>query len=346
MKRFLKKPQKPAALIMNLLAVITVGILVYIAIHTDFALLWSYVQTMPWALFLTLISLQILTQLALNYQWFRLGKILNLKAPFGRLLIVNAYGVVVDAANPGEKIGGEIARIIQLKRMLGLGTNQATSLVTIQKSLSLSSLLILNILAMLTLSKQISFLSTLGMRIALLAILLALSALLIYALFFTGHLNARVQKIGSQRKAALWLKKWLADFTRDTQIIGEKPREWFWQFLLSLFIWALFPIKLYLIVSQFTTINLFVLFAITFVSYFAAMIPLLPGGLGTFEAAMSGMLMAYSLPVEAAMAISLIFRFITFWLVVLSSLGLIMLWKTFKFGKTSTLIRKTAHEKS
>lgn len=319
--------KKPSAIIMNVLAVIAVGVLVYIALNTDFRLIWSYVQTIPLALFIFLLCLQLFTQFSLNYQWFRLCKVLGLEASFGRLLVVNAYGTVVDAANPGEKVGGEVARILQLNNMLGFSTNQSTSLVTIQKFLSLASLIILNAFAVVTLSDNISFLSRLPIRIVFLIILLVFAALIIYSLFFTEKLNVRIQRIKSQGKVANWIKVWMVNFTRDTQVISEQPREWLFQFILSLLIWSLFPIKLFIIVSRYTQVNLLVMFAITFVSYFAAMIPLLPGGLGTFEATMSGMLIAYGLGVEQAMALSLIFRFITFWFVVLFSILIILPWK-------------------
>lgn len=331
-------PRKRSAFLWNALAVVTVVALMVIAVRTDFGLLWAHAKAIPPALFLLLLCLQLVTQLALNYQWFRLCKTLGLKASFMRLLVVNAYGTLMDAASPGEKVGGELARVVQLNNRMGFTTNQSTSLVTIQKSLSLSSLVILNMAAVITLSDQVPLLRAVPVRLLLIGILLALAALLVYALFFTEALNARVQSIRSEKKAARWVKQWMEDFTRDTRIIGEKPKEWLMQFLLSLIIWALFPLKLYLIVSQSVRISLFVLFAITFISYFAAMIPLLPGGLGTFEAAMSGMLIAYSLSAEAAMAISLVFRFITFWFVVLVSAVLIVLWKILEWA------RKTADE--
>lgn len=81
--------------------------------------------------------------------------------------------------------------------------------------------------------------------------------------------------------------------------------------------------------------NLLVLFAITFVSYFAAMIPLLPGGLGTFEGTMSGMLLVYGLSAEEAVAVSLVFRFVTFWFVVLFSALIILLWKLISIRRKS-----------
>lgn len=308
--------------LMNVLAVAAILVLVYIAFNTDFSQIWGHVEQLPWGLLVTLILLQLVTQFSLNYQWFRLCHTLGLKATFGKLLLVNAYGVVVDASNPGEKVGGEIVRVLQLKNLLGFDTAQATSLVTIQKLLSLASLVILNAVAVLTLSADIPFKP--AVRVVLLAILFLLAALLVYALFFTERLNTKVQALKSKGKLVSWLKRWIANLAKDTKAIAGSPREWVWQFLLSLFIWALFPGKLFLIVSRYADVHPFALCAITFVSYFAAMIPILPGGLGTFEATMSGMLAAYGLTLEEGIAISLIFRFITFWFVVLFSVLIIL----------------------
>ena len=73
------------------------------------------------------------------------------------------------------------------------------------------------------------------------------------------------------------------------------------------------------------------LYAVTFISYFAAMIPILPGGLGTFEGTMSGLLLVYGLTPEEAVAVSLVFRFVTFWFVVLLSAAVILLWKLLSY---------------
>lgn len=313
-----RKGRTPAALLLNILGICALGVLVYIAWNTDYTLIWREMQFLPRELLLQLVVLQIATQLALNYQWFRLCRVLGLNASFGSLLVVNAYGTVVDAANPGEKVGGEVARVLQLRHLLGFSAHQATSLVTIQKSLSLSALLILGGLALFVLGDAVA------VRWIVLPLLVGLGAALVYALLFTQHLNQRVQGWRSEGRIARWLKRWTASFARDTQAIGRKPGEWALQFLLSLAIWTLFPLKLQLIVAQYGRVSALLLFAITFVSYFAAMIPLLPGGLGTFEATMSGLLAAAGLGWQQAVAISLVFRFITFWLVVLLSVLLII----------------------
>ena len=66
---------------------------------------------------------------------------------------------------------------------------------------------------------------------------------------------------------------------------------------------------------------------LTFISYMVGMIPLLPGGLGGFEATMTSLLIVMQINSNDALAITLLFRFITFWFVVLISLLYAGIWK-------------------
>mgnify|MGYP001087303786 FL=1 len=46
---------------------------------------------------------------------------------------------------------------------------------------------------------------------------------------------------------------------------------------------------------------------------------------------MSGLLLVYGLTPEEAVAVSLVFRFVTFWFVVLLSAAVILLWKLLSY---------------
>jgi len=314
-------------------SIIALAVIVYIISKTDFSTIIVQMKLLPVHIISILILLQIITQLALNYQWYRICKVLGLKASFFRLLAINAYGMVADAVTPGEKVGGEVARVVQMNSMLGYDTKQSTSIVTIQKSLSLTALVVLNGVAVVTLSSHIDFLKPVFTRIILYLILGALTVFFIFMLFFTDRLNVWVQNRKSKNKVMLWFKNWMNRFAEDTKAISVRKSEWAIQLLLSFVIWILFPVKLIILVSQYGKVGVFVLLAATFVSYFAAMIPLLPGGLGTFESAMSGILIVYGLTMQEAVAVSLIFRFVTFWFVVLFSLCVIAAWKISQYIK-------------
>lgn len=321
MKPMLKKFQP-------LVIPLAILLLIYTILQSDFVSVIGVIHTIPSSLLLKLIGLQLITQLLLNYQWYRLCKVLGWSTSFFKLLVINAYGMVADAITPGEKVGGEVARVLQLNSYLGYSTGASTTLVTIQKALSLSALVILNLLVVVTMADHVAFLQAWPVRLLLLGILIIIGIFLYYLLFRINVLSARIARIKTSRRWLLRFSRWVDNFAGHTESIRRKRGELSLQFILSFLIWALFPFKLILLVLPYTTsIPALVLFGATFVSYFAAMIPLLPGGLGTFETTMSGILLASGLLLNQAVAVTMVFRFITFWFVLLLSLFIIGIHK-------------------
>ncbi len=300
------------------------ALLIYIVLKSDIKGILAVVGDIPVSLLLMLTGLQIITQLLLNFQWYRLCRVLGWPVSFFKLLVVNSYGMLADAVTPGEKVGGEIVRVAQLRKHLGYSTGQSAILVTIQKALSLSALVILNLTVVVTMADQVPFLKVWPVRLLILMALIAIGIFLFFMLFGTHSLSMGMERIKTSRRWLLKLINWVRDFAYRTDSIGQKPGEWILQFTVSILIWAIFPLKLILLtVPHINSVPVLILFGTTFVSYFAAMILLLPGGLGTFEATMSGILAAYGLSLNQAVAITIVFRFITFWLVLLLSLLII-----------------------
>lgn len=296
-------------------------LIIYIALKADIRGVLMVLGDIPVWLLLTLIGLQIITQLLLNFQWYRLCRVLGWPVSFFKLMVVNSYGVVADAITPGEKVGGELTRVVQLRSYMGYSTGQSTILVTIQKALSLSALVVLNLTVVLTMANHVSFLQVWPVRMLIFLILAVIGAFLFCLLFRTKSLSLRMSRIKTSKKWLIKLINWVKNFAHHTDSIRQKRGEWILQFVLSVLIWTIFPLKLILLTVPYAnTIPVFVLFGTTFVSYFAAMIPFLPGGLGTFEATMSGILTFYGLSLNHAVAITVVFRFITFWFVMLLSL--------------------------
>ena len=113
----------------------------------------------------------------------------------------------------------------------------------------------------------------------------------------------------------------------NIQVLKDIKGEMYKQILLSFSIWILFPVKMILLVHLFTTNHDWVfLTEVTFISYMVGMIPLLPGGIGGFEATMTSLLMAMKINPNDALAIALLFRFITFWFVILISILYSGIW--------------------
>lgn len=295
-------------------------------------------HTMPSSLLLKLIGLQVITQLLLNFQWYRLCKVFGWPTSFFKLLVVNAYGTVADALTPGEKVGGEVTRLLQLNSYLGYSAGESAILVAIQKTLSLSALVILNLMVVVTMADHVPFLQAWPVRLLMSSLLIIIGVFLYFLLFRTHLLSRRMASIKTSRKWLLHFFDWVKEFSLHTENIRQNRGELILQFVLSLLIWSLFPFKLILLVMPHTTsIPVLVLFGTTFISYFAAMIPLLPGGLGTFEATMSGILTAYGLLLNQAVAVTIIFRFITFWFVLLLSLMIIGIYKVFLYSQRRSI---------
>jgi len=99
-------------------------------------------------------------------------------------------------------------------------------------------------------------------------------------------------------------------------------------FALSIFVWLLYPAKLYLLMMYLPhLISVPEMTIIVFAAYMVAMIPVFPGGLVGFESTMSGLLFTFGIPLANAAVITVLFRFFTFWLVMLMSLGFVAGYK-------------------
>jgi uncharacterized protein (TIRG00374 family) len=98
--------------------------------------------------------------------------------------------------------------------------------------------------------------------------------------------------------------------------------------LLSFFIWFLYPLKLLIISYSFMAgADVFFVAATTFAAYLVALIPIFPGGLGGFEGTMSALLVSVGFVLNDALAVTVLFRFFTFWFVLLMSLAFIGVYK-------------------
>ena len=68
-------------------SIIALAVIVYIISKTDFSTIIAQMKLLPVHIISILILLQIITQLALNYQWYRICKVLGLKASFSDYLL-------------------------------------------------------------------------------------------------------------------------------------------------------------------------------------------------------------------------------------------------------------------
>ena len=289
---------------------------------TDFTELIASLKQIRLSLLLLLLGIQILTEGLLVFQWCRLAELMGLTAPFSLMLFINAKGTVMEAITPGAKMGGEVLRAVLFRERLGYTTNQSTALIAIQKIISVGALVTINLLSLLFFSAANPFLTSEITRYAVLATLLLLLATFFVLLFRGEWLSRVLSRYQWRGKWFIVVKNWVTEFAGYAQAVSEQRQQLLLQFLLSVFIWGLFPTKLMLLVRPFGNSQSFLaLVATTLASYLIAMVGIFPGGLGSFEVSMSSMLMALGLAAEQGLTISLSFRFVTFWFVVFVSLA-------------------------
>jgi len=260
-------------------------------------LLHSLRQVPPGAVLL-LLALQIVSQLLINLQWHCIAKFAAVKVSFWEMLYINCQGAVMDAITPGVKIGGEVTRAVQISRIGNCPGEQAAAVVALQKLFSLSAFFLLALFA-------------LGWLAGSVLILPAVAALVL-------GLLSRVQRA----------RRFLQTFKEQARHIWKDKMACALLFLLSLLIWLLYPVKLYLLAAQFSPdANILSLVGPAFAAYLVAMIPIFPGGLGGFEGTMTALLFAVGFLLTDAAVITVLFRFVTFWFVLLLSLVVIAVYR-------------------
>ncbi len=172
-----------------------------------------------------------------------------------------------------------------------------------------------------------TFLS-LPLQIVISAVFLSIVFAMVGSLFFSDKLSAWLAN--SKNKLVKKVNKYISSYADSVSKLGKK--EWLIQFLISFAVWVLFPIKMYILVRSFDIrLNFELTTATTMTSYMMGMLPITPGGLGTFEGTMLALLAVFSVKKNSSVAVTVIFRFITFWFVIIGS---------FVFTTIFELIRK------
>ena len=291
----------------KLLIILLIILLIFALSRFDaYSLLQSIRQIPLWSVAL-LNGLQILTQLLINVQWHQVAKSGNMRISFRDMFYVNCQGAVVDSITPGVKIGGEVTRAVQISKVASCSTEQAAAIVALQKLFSMSAFLLLCVLAVIYLMGEVPHLHMAVLGVAGLLLLLTAAVIVL-------------------RKK---LKGFLQILKEQLKTLCKNPRVFIPLVLLSILLWLIYPAKMYILAVQvFPDANVVYIGAITFIAYMVAMIPIFPGGLGGFEATMSGLLLSVGFMSGDAIVVTVLFRFITFWFVFLLSLAYVGLYKT------------------
>jgi len=293
------------------------------------SLLGSVRQIPLWSVVLLLAS-QIVTQLMINLQWQQIAKNFGSPLKYVQMLYVNAQAELIHVA-PAGHVGCDVFRAVQVNKAGNCTIEQSAAVVAIQKLFSLSAFFAISLISIGFFIGQVYWLQETHLQFLLYGLLL-LILLLLGCVFVVPHrmLHFMSRKWGKASRFS-WVNR-LKGFViasldhvvylrQNTNILTRLV-------FIALFIWMLYPLKLYLLAFQLMpSINILYISAATFLSYTVAMIPIFPGGLGGFEATMTGLLIFMGFAHGGALVVTVLFRFATFWFVILLSLLYMALYK-------------------
>ena len=286
-------------------------ILIVIALwQFDLSALWAGLQHIPLWLVGLLLAMQILSLLLVNLQWVYIARLCSMKITFWEMFYANSHGALIDSVTPGVKFGGELTRAVEIKKMANSEIENAVTIVALQKLFSISTFVIVCLL-------------TVGFVNVEFVYYLFPVLLIMIGLFILPKKKLPVAENSATRFLRFLFRfvLFFHNFCSQMYYIRTQKLACVGLFALSLTIWLLYPLKLYILAIHFyPDINIFYISTATFMAYLVAMIPIFPGGLGGFEATMTGMLISAGMISTDALMISLVFRFFTFWLVMLLSL--------------------------
>lgn len=270
---------------------------------------------------LTLVLLQFTTILLVNLQWYTLAFALGTKISFRSLLHINMVGTFVESITPSLKAGGELSKIAIIKKQDGYNLGKATALVGVQKVISMFSFLLINFIGLIFFSIILGKDAiTIKSFISSFSILLGLFLILLSLLMFPDQLFKKLYTIPwlKIRKEKIEIK--IYEVKTYTGLILKRKRILAWQTLLSLTIWMLFAFKAFIIGNAlYLDLGILPIAFVSYTSYMAGMLPILPGGLGTFEGTSIILLSTFGISNGNSLTFTLLFRFITFWMVFLIS---------------------------
>ena len=268
-----------------------------------------------WLLGLSLLQLLTISLTALA--WHLVIRAAGGKVGFGETVIIHLTGSFIESVTPSSKLGGEAAKIYLLRRRAGLDYQRVGAVTLVSKLLTL-----------------LPFVALAGLCLAWMAVngqmvLLAVPAFLTLSVF-TGALAwiCRAQRMSEKdapaepidqisgnpapllRRALAFLKQ---AGRESRNLLSRRRRLAF--LILSSIVWILYPVKVLLVTRMLgMEMGLADVAIATYVAYLVSMLPLLPGGLGSFEGTMALLLSSMDVSFSEGLAVALLARLVTFWL--------------------------------
>ena len=299
-----------------------------------------------------LLGLQLATLMASAWIWYAL---LNREASisYGSVFLINQAGGLVESLTPSVKFGGEAAKVFLFRQQTRQNYQDLAGILLLHKFLTLAPFTLLSIL--LFIPALIYF--DLPPAVPVSLFLMAGACVVLFRVCYSAdperrdpdhpHSNddheateingpgynanhARGQFSRFMDPVRDWTARSLA-FLHQARLSAARllpPGRSIKILVVSFSIWAFYPVKVYLACHFLgMEVPLLIIAMATLFAYVISMIPLLPGGLGTYEGTMALFFTIGGLSPAEGLAVSLLSRLVTFWfpLLLSAAAGVILL---------------------
>ncbi len=284
------------------LLVLGVALLVLLLLRSDFSELSKALGGLTPSALLGLFTLQVITVLLINIQWKAIAQHLGQTIPFTRLLEMNFLGTFFESVTPVVKAGGEVSKVAYLKSQ-GQALPEGAALLTAQKWFSASTFVVFALFSAAWAAPWLGGPLQSGVWGGLALIGGALVATLAAGIYFY-----RTQTRGGKVRALL--EEFLAVLSK----LARRKRRIAAYIVLGFMIWSLYAFKTFYVSDVLGAgLSFAVAGTVTFLAYAVNMLPLSPGGIGTFEGAMAALFVLFGLEYALALSIAFVLRLMTFW---------------------------------
>ncbi len=295
----------------RLLLLLGVTLLAALIIASDTDKIVRTLLSLTLAQITMLVLLQLLTIFLINVQWTLLAKHLGRPLSFANALEMNFLGTFFESVTPVVKAGGEAYKFAYLKTK-GESASEASALIGAQKTFSMLTFVALALFSLL-------LAGGLGLfdRGTFISLWFAFGALVLFMAFLYGLYRFMARK---QTTAPSKPKRFVLNLKNSLAPLGRKKSRFFLYIPLGLAIWFVYALKTFYVLHSFSIDLSYPLAAsVTYITYMVNMLPLSPGGLGTFEGTMSGLFVLLGVSAAVAIGATLALRLATFWLMLLLS---------------------------
>ncbi len=287
-----------------------------------------------------LFLLQIFSSLLVAYRWHYLLQKKHHTLPLTTIYAITMTGSFVENATPSSRLGGEATKMYLFHRYTSHSYSDLAGITLCLKYFSLMPLLIIISIFLIPGIMRFDMPPITYVAFAFLVAFVSLLAFIYHRGGKNEESRNNSEEIPSSKNdftpkrtslfslnnfSSFIKEKYqaISNFTRQASIHSRNiitTGDRVILILISIFIWGLYPLKVYLVVTMLGFgLDIFTIAIVSFSAYLVSLLPLSPGGLGLFEGSMVFMFALVGISPPQGLAIALLSRLVIYWFPLLIS---------------------------